>query len=237
MKPAVIDDAMDNGSIKYWAVNERPREKMMERGEQALTDAELLAILIGSGTQKKSAVQLMKEVMDACDNRLSLLSKMTLEELMAFNGIGEAKALTIKAAAEIGRRRALEKANDIDQITTAEDVYNMMHPLMRDLSHEEFWVLLLNNNARVIKRVKLSSGGLTQTAVDIRMILKEALIVEATNLVVCHNHPSGYIYPSKEDENITKRIMSASETMNIRLIDHVIVTDGQYYSFADNGKI
>lgn len=228
---------MDNGSIKDWAVNERPREKMMERGEQALTDAELLAILIGSGTQKKSAVQLMKEVMDACDNRLSLLSKMTLEELMAFNGIGEAKALTIKAAAEIGRRRALEKANDIDQITTAEDVYNMMHPLMRDLSHEEFWVLLLNNNARVIKRVKLSSGGLTQTAVDIRMILKEALIVEATNLVVCHNHPSGYIYPSKEDENITKKIMSASETMNIRLIDHVIVTDGQYYSFADNGKI
>lgn len=218
-------------------MNERPREKMMERGEQALTDAELLAILIGSGTQKKSAVQLMKEVMDACDNRLSLLSKMTLEELMAFNGIGEAKALTIKAAAEIGRRRALEKANDIDQITTAEDVYNMMHPLMRDLSHEEFWVLLLNNNARVIKRVKLSSGGLTQTAVDIRMILKEALIVEATNLVVCHNHPSGYIYPSKEDENITKKIMSASETMNIRLIDHVIVTDGQYYSFADNGKI
>ncbi len=228
---------MDNGSIKDWAVNERPREKMMERGEQALTDAELLAILIGSGTQKKSAVQLMKEVMDACDNRLSLLSKMTLEELMAFNGIGEAKALTIKAAAEIGRRRAQEKANDIDQITTAEDVYNMMHPLMRDLSHEEFWVLLLNNNARVIKRVKLSSGGLTQTAVDIRMILKEALIVEATNLVVCHNHPSGYIYPSKEDENITKKIMSASETMNIRLIDHVIVTDGQYYSFADNGKI
>ena len=228
---------MDNGSIKDWAVNERPREKMMERGEQELTDAELLAILIGSGTQKKSAVQLMKEVMDACDNRLSLLSKMTLEELMAFNGIGEAKALTIKAAAEIGRRRALEKANDIDQITTAEDVYNMMHPLMRDLSHEEFWVLLLNNNARVIKRVKLSSGGLTQTAVDIRMILKEALIVEATNLVVCHNHPSGYIYPSKEDENITKKIMSASETMNIRLIDHVIVTDGQYYSFADNGKI
>ncbi len=228
---------MDNGSIKDWAVNERPREKMMERGEQALTDAELLAILIGSGTQKKSAVQLMKEVMDACDNRLSLLSKMTLEELMSFNGIGEAKALTIKAAAEIGRRRALEKANDIDQITTAEDVYNMMHPLMRDLSHEEFWVLLLNNNARVIKRVKLSSGGLTQTAVDIRMILKEALIVEATNLVVCHNHPSGYIYPSREDENITKKIMSASETMNIRLIDHVIVTDGQYYSFADNGKI
>jgi DNA repair protein RadC len=228
---------MDNGSIKDWAVNERPREKKMERGEQALTDAELLAILIGSGTQKKSAVQLMKEVMDACDNRLSLLSKMTLEELMAFNGIGEAKALTIKAAAEIGRRRALEKANDIDQITTAEDVYNMMHPLMRDLSHEEFWVLLLNNNARVIKRVRLSSGGLTQTAVDIRMILKEALIVEATNLVVCHNHPSGYIYPSKEDENITKKIMSASETMNIRLIDHVIVTDGQYYSFADNGKI
>lgn len=228
---------MHNRSIRDWAVEDRPREKMMEKGEQSLTNAELLAILIGSGTPKKSAVQLMKDVMDVCDNRLSVLSKMTIEELTAFSGIGMAKALTIKAAAEIGRRRALEKANDNCRIETAEDVYNMMRPMMQDLSHEEFWVLLLNNSARVIKKVRLSSGGLTQTAVDVRMILKEALIVEATNMVVCHNHPSGSLYPSKDDENITKRIMSASETMNIRLIDHVIVTDGQYYSFADNGKI
>lgn len=228
---------MDNSSIRNWAAEDRPREKMMEKGEQSLTNAELLAILIGSGTPKKSAVQLMKEVLDACGNRLSSLSRMSLEELTAFNGVGTAKALTIKAATEIGRRRALEKASDTCRIESAGDVYNMMRPMMQDLSHEEFWVLLLNNSARVIKKVRLSAGGLTQTAVDVRMILKEALIVEATNMVVCHNHPSGALFPSRDDENITRRIMSAAETMNIRLIDHVIVTDGQYYSFADNGKI
>ncbi len=228
---------MDNGSIKSWALEERPREKMRDKGAQALTDAELLAILIGSGSTSKSAVQLMKEVLAACDNRLSMLSKMTIEELMTFHGIGEAKAVTIKAAAEIGRRRALEKANEINQIVTAEDVYVMMRPLMQDLPHEEFWVLLLNNSARVIKKVRLSSGGLTQTAVDIRMILKEALMVDATNIIACHNHPSGSLRPSSDDINLTNKIKAAATTMNIRLLDHVIVTDGQYYSFADNGKI
>ncbi len=228
---------MDNGSIKSWAKEDRPREKMMDKGERALTDAELLAILIGSGTSKKSAVQLMKEVLDTCDNRLSMLSKMTIEELMSFNGIGDAKAVRIKAAAEIGRRRALEKTNGINQIVTAEDVYMMMHPLMQDLTHEEFWILLLNNSARVLKKVRLSSGGLTQTAVDIRMILKEALMVDATNIIACHNHPSGSLRPSGDDINLTNKIKAAATTMNIHLLDHVIVTDGQYYSFADNGKI
>lgn len=228
---------MDNGSIKSWAKEDRPREKMMDKGERALTDAELLAILIGSGTSKKSAVQLMKEVLDTCDNRLSMLSKMTIEELMSFNGIGDAKAVRIKAATEIGRRRALEKADAINQIVTAEDVYMMMHPLMQDLTHEEFWILLLNNSARVLKKVRLSSGGLTQTAVDIRMILKEALMVDATNIIACHNHPSGSLRPSGDDINLTNKIKAAATTMNIHLLDHVIVTDGQYYSFADNGKI
>lgn len=218
-------------------MEDRPREKMMDKGERALTDAELLAILIGSGTSKKSAVQLMKEVLDTCDNRLSMLSKMTIEELMSFNGIGDAKAVRIKAATEIGRRRALEKADAINQIVTAEDVYMMMHPLMQDLTHEEFWILLLNNSARVLKKVRLSSGGLTQTAVDIRMILKEALMVDATNIIACHNHPSGSLRPSGDDINLTNKIKAAATTMNIHLLDHVIVTDGQYYSFADNGKI
>lgn len=228
---------MENSSIKNWAVEDRPREKMREKGEQSLTNAELLAILIGSGTQKKSAVELMQDILKVCSNRLSMLSKMTIEELIKFNGIGEAKAITIKAAAEIGRRRTLEKADEIEQVVTAEDVYNIMHPLMQDLSHEELWIMLLNNCARVIKKVRLSSGGLTQTAVDVRMILKEALIVEATSLIVCHNHPSGSLRPSNDDINITNRIKTAADTMNIHIIDHVIITDGQYYSFADNGKI
>lgn len=224
-------------SIKNWAEADRPREKLMQRGEAALTDAELLGILIGSGSTKKSAVELMQEILHACDGRLSNLSKMSIEELMTWNGIGEAKAITLKAAAEIGRRRALETAQDITQIATAADVYNMMRPKMQDLSHEEFWVLLLNNQARVLKAVRMSSGGITQTAVDVRLILREALLAGATSLVACHNHPGGSLTPSSEDRRLTTRIKEATDIMNIRMIDHVIITDGNYYSFAENGKI
>lgn len=224
-------------SIKNWAESDRPREKLMQRGEEALTNAELLAILIGSGSARKSAVMLMQEVLQACDGRLSNLSRMSIEELMTWNGIGEAKAITLKAAAEIGRRRALEKAQELSQIRTASDVYRLMHPKMQDLSHEEFWVLLLNNQSRVLKSVRMSSGGITQTAVDVRMILREALMVGATCIVVCHNHPGGSLTPSSDDNNLTRRINSACEVMNIRLLDHVIVTDGNYYSYAENGKI
>ena len=224
-------------SIKNWAESDRPREKLMQRGEEALTNAELLAILIGSGSARKSAVMLMQEVLQACDGRLSNLSRMSIEELMTWNGIGEAKAITLKAAAEIGRRRALEKAQELSQIRTASDVYRLMHPKMQDLSHEEFWVLLLNNQSRVLKSVRMSSGGITQTAVDVRMILREALRVGATCIVACHNHPGGSLTPSSDDNNLTRRINSACEVMNIRLLDHVIVTDGNYYSYAENGKI
>lgn len=240
-------DVMDNfdrnsnqvgySSIKNWAEEDRPREKMIEKGEQALSNAELLAILIGSGTTKKSAVELMKEVMDSCENRLSRLGTMSIEELMMFNGIGQAKAVTIKAAAEIGRRRANENINDLNQIKSSDDVYNIMYPHMRDITHEEFWALLLNQNSRLLKKVKLSSGGMTDTAVDIRMLMKEALIVGATQMIVCHNHPSGSMRPSNEDISLTEKIKEASQLLKIRLVDHVIVTDGAYYSFAEKGKI
>ncbi len=224
-------------SIKNWAEADRPREKMMRSGEAALTDAELLAILIGSGSSRKSAVALMQEILSACDGRLSALSRMSIEELMRWNGIGEAKAITLKAAAEIGRRRALEKAQDYDTITNAADVYRLMHPRMQDLRHEEFWVILLNNQSKVLKTVRMSSGGITQTAVDVRMILREALLSGATRLVACHNHPGGSTRPSTDDRNLTLRIKAAAGQVDIRLIDHVIITDGNYYSFADNGTI
>jgi len=227
----------DNISIKNWAIEDRPREKLMEKGEEALTNAELLAILIGSGSPKKSAVDLMSDILAACDGQLSQLSSMTIEELMRYNGIGEAKAITIKAAAEIGRRRAMESGQSRAQLKNAEDIYAIMHPMMQDLDHEEFWVLLLNNRAGLIKKVRLSMGGITQTAVDVRHILRAALIANATSIVVCHNHPSGSLKPSRDDIHLTECIKQAAETMNIRLIDHVIITDGNYYSFADNGKI
>lgn len=227
----------DKVSIKNWAIEDRPREKLMEKGEEALTNAELLAILIGSGNSKQSAVDLMSDILEACDGKLSQLSLMTINELMTFNGIGEAKAITIKAAAEIGRRRAMENSQSRTLLTNAADAYAIMHPVMQDLDHEEFWVLLLNNQARLIKKVRLSMGGITQTAVDVRHILRAALIANATSMVVCHNHPSGSLKPSNDDCHLTDCIKQAAQTMNIRLIDHVIITDGNYYSFADNGQI
>lgn len=209
----------------------------MSRGEAALTNAELLAILIGSGTRKKSAVELMQDILRVCDDKLARLSKMSIEELMAFNGIGEAKAITIKAAAEIGRRRTMERSDDSPQMTNASQVYEYMHPLMQDLPHEEFWAILLNNSSRIIKRTRISSGGLTATAVDVRMVLKEALIADATCIIVCHNHPSGQLRPSRDDQMLTDRLHTALNQINIKLLDHVIITDGTYYSFAEDGKI
>lgn len=224
-------------TIKEWSEDDRPREKLMNRGEAALTNAELLAILIGSGTRKKSAVELMQDILRVCDDKLARLSKMSIKELMAFNGIGEAKAITIKAAAEIGRRRTMERSDDSPQMTNASQVYEYMRPLMQDLPHEEFWAILLNNSSRIIKRTRISSGGLTATAVDVRMVLKEALIADATCIIVCHNHPSGQLRPSRDDQMLTDRLHTALNQINIKLLDHVIITDGTYYSFAEDGKI
>ena len=224
-------------TIKEWSEDDRPREKLMNRGEAALTNAELLAILIGSGTRKKSAVELMQDILRVCDDKLARLSKMSIEELTAFNGIGEAKAITLKAAAEIGRRRTMERADDCSKMENAKQVYEYMHPLMQDLPHEEFWAILLNNSSRVIKRTRISTGGLTATSVDVRMVLKEALIADATCIIVCHNHPSGQLRPSRDDQMLTDRLHAALSQVNIKLLDHVIITDGTYYSFAEDGKI
>lgn len=228
-------------SIKDWALEDRPREKMMARGAGALTKAELLAIIIGSGTTKKSAVELMSEILQDCNDRLSNLSKMSLEALTRYDGIGPAKALSIMAAAEIGRRRAEESSDDLLQIASGEDVMRYMRPKVQDLDHEESWVLLLNNNAKLIRCVHLSTGGITETAVDVRMLLKEALLSNATSFILVHNHPSGRMFPSNADKELTNHVQKAGKIMNIRMIDHVIVTDSSdlhnYYSFAENGYI
>ena len=224
-------------SIKHWAEEDRPREKLMAKGAEALTNAELLAILIGGGTTKKSAVELMQEVLRDCGDTLRGLNHMTLQDLLRYNGIGEAKALTIIAAAEIGKRRMMEDSRQIPQMRTGTDVLKFMSPIIQDLTHEESWALLLNNNARLIHLSHLSTGGLAETVVDVRMLLKEALLHDATCFFLVHNHPSGNLRPSRYDEELTQRVARASATVNLRIIDHVIVTEGDYYSFSENGKL
>ena len=226
--------------ISEWAEEDRPREKMMSLGAEALSNAELLAILIGSGSTKESAVELMKRILADCKNNLNTLGKMTIQDLCRYNGIGEAKAITILAACELGKRRQMESPEERPDLGTATRIYNHMHPVMQDLDVEEFWVLLMNQHYRLIKlikKVKISHGGITETAVDIRIIIKEAVLANATILAVCHNHPSGGITPSKQDDNLTNQIHQACQLMRIHFMDHVIVTDGLYYSYHESGRV
>lgn len=223
--------------ISDWSEADRPREKLRDKGAETLSDAELLAILIGSGSTKESAVALMQRILSACDNNLNTLGKMSLHELMQYNGIGEAKAITIIAACELGKRRQAAKAAERPDMGSAQAVYEYMHPKMQDLDTEEAWVLLMNQRFRLIKAVRLSHGGLTETAVDVRVILREALLANATTLTLIHNHPSGNARPSGDDDRITHKLKTACETMRLYLIDHLIVTDGRYYSYAEEGRI
>ena len=227
---------MEKLNITQWAEEDRPREKMMLLGTEGLSNAELLAILIGSGSTKESAVELMKHILNDCKNNLNTLGKMSIQDLCRYNGIGEAKAISILAACELGKRRQMESPEERPDLGTATRIYNHMHPVMQDLDVEEFWVLLMNQHHRLIKKVKISHGGITETAVDIRIIMKEAVLANATILAVCHNHPSGNLHPSKYDEELTRSIHRACELMNIRFMDHVIITDGHYYSFHEEGK-
>ncbi|MBQ8702440.1 MAG: DNA repair protein RadC [Prevotella sp.] len=224
-------------NINQWSEEDRPREKLMRLGAEVLSDAELLAILIGSGSTRETAVELMKRVLSDCGNNLNSLGKMSIEELCKYNGVGEAKAITILAACELGKRRQMEKAEERKKIKTSADIYNYMHPKMQDLDTEESWVMLMNQNYRLIKAVRISHGGITETLVDIRIIIKEALLCNATVVALCHNHPSGSINPSKEDDRLTTRLDEACKTMRLYLLDHVIVTDGSYYSYHDMGRI
>lgn len=224
-------------NINQWAEEDRPREKMMAHGAEVLTDAELLAILIGSGSPDETAVELMRRVLASCDNSLNVLGKMSSEQLCQFKGIGPAKAITIMAACELGRRRALADVEERFQPRSSGDLYNYFHPKMRDLPMEECWVMLLNAAGRMIKCVRVSVGGIASTLVDVRVVMREAILARATSMALCHNHPSGSVRPSRQDDQLTTQLARAAEVMNIRLVDHLIVTDGKYYSYSDEGKI
>lgn len=226
---------MEKLTIRQLAEEDRPREKMMTKGSEALSDAELIAILIGSGNADESAVTLSQRMLASCSGDLNSLGKWGLENFCTFKGMGPAKSLTVMAALELGRRRKLQERKERTRITSSVDIYELFHPLMADLPTEEFWVLLLNRSNRVIDKVRISSGGIDQTTADLRTILREALLARATQMVLIHNHPSGNIQPSQEDKRITERIKGAGRLMNISVIDHVIVTDGAYYSFNDEG--
>ena len=227
---------MDKLTINRWAEEDRPREKMISKGAQALTNAELLAILIGSGNDEDSAVGLMQKVLAAYNNSVDRVGRLSVDELCRFKGIGPAKAVTILAACELGRRRAVEHP-ERRQIRSAAQVYDYFYPLMRDLPVEECHVLLLNQSSAVIDSVRIGMGGLTETVVDVRLILREALLKRATSLNLCHNHPSGNLRPSTHDDHLTRQVREAARLLNIALIDHIIFTDGGYYSYADEGKL
>lgn len=222
-------------NISQWAEEDRPREKMMLKGAEALSDAELLAILIGSGNTEESAVALMQRVLASCGNDLNQLGKWEVHNFSQFKGLGPAKSITIMAALELGKRRKLQERPERATIRSSRSIYELFHPLLCDLGYEEFWVLLLNQAARVIDKVRISRGGIDQTSADVRSILREALIQRATQIALVHNHPSGSPRPSTEDQRLTTLVQKGALTMNIRLIDHVIITDGQYYSFVDEG--
>ena len=228
---------MEKLNINQWAEEDRPREKMMSLGAEALSNAELLAILIGSGSTKESAVELMKRMLNDCKNNLNTLGKMTIQDLCHYNGIGEAKAITILAACELGKRRQMEKPEERPELNTATRLYNHMHPLLQDKDIEEFWILLMNQHYRLIKKMCISRGGLTETSVDVRLIIREAVLANTTILAVCHNHPSGSLAPSRMDNDLTYTIQNACKLMRIRFLDHVIITDGAYYSYHEEGMV
>ena len=228
---------MEKLNINQWAEEDRPREKMERLGAQALSDAELLAILVGSGSSKEDAVTLMKRILADCNNNLNTLGKMTIHQLCDYNGVGPAKAITILAACELGKRRQLEKAEERPDLGTATKIYNHMHPVLQDSDVEEFWVLLMNQSQRLIKQVRISYGGITETAVDIRIIMREAVLANATILAVCHNHPSGNLRPSQHDNDLTTQLQQACQLMRIHLMDHVIITDGAYFSYRESGRL
>lgn len=222
-------------AIKYWAEDDKPREKLMLKGKSVLSDAELIAILIGSGSRNESAVELSKRILISTDNNLNTLGKLSLKQLTAFKGIGEAKAITIIAALELGRRRRAEESLGLQKITSSKAVFEIMQPVVGELPHEEFWVLYLNNSNKVIYKTQISKGGITGTVVDIRIIYKTALEHNATSLVLCHNHPSGVLQASEADKQITRKLKEAGKQLDILVLDHVIVTERSYFSFADEG--
>ncbi len=223
--------------ITDWAAEDRPREKLIQKGTSSLSDAELLGILISSGTKDKSAVDLGRELLSMANNNLNNLGKLTITDLRKLHGIGPARAVTIAAALELGRRRKLSEAEESIRIKCSKDVADIFQPLLSDLVHEEFWILYLNRSNKVITRMKLSQGGVSGTVTDVRIAMKKAVECLASGIILCHNHPSGNLNPSEADTKITQKIKEAGAFMDIQLLDHLIISEKDYYSFADNGLV
>jgi len=226
-----------NLSIKQWNEDDRPREKMLSKGRDSLSDAELIAILIGSGNRQESAVGLSKRILASVNNNLNELASLSISDLIKFKGVGQAKAISIITAITLGRRTQLENAMVKPIIKSSTSVFNIMQPRIGNLTHEEFWVLYLNNSNKIIHSKQLSKGGVTGTLVDIRILFKKAIELLATGIVVCHNHPSGKITPSDSDKKLTQKIKEAGRILDVKLLDHLIITEKNYYSFADENKL
>lgn len=221
--------------ITNWSEDDKPREKLMLKGKNVLSDAELIAILIGSGSRNESAVDLSKRILASVNHNLNALGKLSIAQLMNFKGIGEAKAISIIAAMELGRRRRSEDAVELTKITSSKAVFEIMQPIIGELTHEEFWVLFLNNSNKVLFKTQLSKGGMTGTMVDVRIIFKIAFEQNATAIILTHNHPSGKLQASDADIQITKKIKTAGQQLDIPVLDHIIITEAGYYSFVDEG--
>ncbi len=228
---------MEHITIKSWAEEDRPREKLMLKGKHVLSDAELIAILISSGNAEETAVELSKRILSTSENNLNELSRQSVHDLMKFKGIGEAKAIAIVAALEIGRRRKPEDKVIRGQITSSKDAVDIFQPLLGDKSHEEFWILFLNRANHIIGKHHVSTGGMTGTVVDPKMIFKASLDAKAVGIILCHNHPSGNVKPSQQDTDLTKKIVAAGKLIEIAVLDHVIVSESAYFSFADEGMM
>lgn len=227
-----------NLSIKRWAEEDRPREKMLLKGASALSDAELIAILIGSGSFSESAVQLSQRILHTVDNNLNALGKLSVKELSSgFKGIGQVKAVTIIAALELGKRRGVSDLLQRSSIRSSQDAFKLMHPHLCDLPHEELWIMLTNRAGKVIEKIKISQGGTAETSADLRLILKAAITGLAAGILLFHNHPSGNLSPSKQDDQLTQRLAKSAKLMDISLLDHIIIADNKYYSYADEGRI
>ncbi len=221
--------------ITNWSEDDKPREKLMLKGKSVLSDAELIAILIGSGSRNESAVDLSKRILGSVNNNLNALGKLSISQLTNFKGIGDAKAISIIAALELGRRRRAEDAVELTKITSSKTIFEIMQPIIGELPHEEFWIVYLNNSNKVILKSQLSKGGITGTLVDVRLVFKTALEMGATGLILCHNHPSGTLIPSDADKQITRKLKLAGDSLEIKVLDHLIVTETSYFSFVDEG--
>jgi DNA repair protein RadC len=232
-----VEEYQNKISIKSWAEEDRPREKLSGQGRRALTDAELIAILIGSGSRTESAVELSKRILHHYDNDLNKLGKAGISELCKFKGIGEAKAISIIAALEIGRRRGDTEIKVLDEVKSSRDGYNIMRRHLMDLNHEEFWIMLIGRSSKVIAKELVSKGGLSGTVADPKIIYHMALQHQASAIIMVHNHPSGNLKPSREDLVLTKKIADAGRMLDINVLDHLIITDNGYFSFGDEGLL